>query len=256
MIPQTRYMIGTGYHARAGREQAWFWNRWYENTLRFADPVPQEIVVLASGGIYPPLTENQCITTQWVYLIGDLGHCHDLLAGNKSYRFCGGTAGVLFLAWTAYLNECDFIHKEQDCLAFGNWVETMYAEIGSHGCIFGSTDQMPSSETLMLVKHAFIPDFCRLYLETPSEHKPEYIGEAKFAKLEKEHPDLYCRYSFGVDRSRPLPPDMASGKPWYAQKFTRDELLKIRDSGMIEFSSLPPENKGVSTFSNCDPPKT
>ena len=142
----------------------------------------------------------------------------------------------MVLAMLAYVNECDFIYKEQDSLCFGPYVDTMYSEIGSHSCIFGSSVLMGSHASPMLIKHSFIPEFVRLYLGTPAENKPDQIGEVKFARLQHEHPDQFCRYSFGVDRDRPFD---VKAPVWTGQKFTRDELLQLRDAGLISFNECP-----------------
>lgn len=238
-----RYIIGTGYHARPGRGQDWFWHLWLENTLKYASP--QEVIVLASGTAFPKLNPEGP-KTNWVYLSGDLGHCGDILHGTKPYHFSGGSAGLLALAWLCYLNECDFIHKEQDTLAFGPYVDQMYSEIGSCGCIFGNTNAMPSQQSLMLVRHEFIPELLRLYLGTPHERSPDQLGEAKFDRLQKENPGKFCRYSFGYDRGRPF---NVKDVVWHAQKLTPAELREIHTAGLIGDLSGMPDLGG--TFSNC-----
>jgi hypothetical protein len=214
------------------------------NTLKHSEPFA--IYVMATGdGEIPDVEPYKSVPLFWVDILGDLGHCGDLLSGKKPYRFPGGALTWLTLAMIAYANECDFIYKEQDVLAFGPCVETMYNEIGSHGCIFGSCKKMASASSLMLVKHWFITDFVRLYLGTPAENKPDMISECKYAQLEKQYPSLYCRYSFGLDRDRPL---NLKAPVWYAQKFTPDELLALREAKLIEFDKLP---EGMAKFTNC-----
>lgn len=237
------YIIGTGFHARPGRGQEWFWRVWLANTARYAKP--REVIVMASGKSHPELTDDEP-PSNWFFLSGNLGHCGMLLHGNKPYRFSGGTAGVLGLAWLCYLNEADFIHKEQDTLAFGPWVERMYSEIGNRGCIFGNTKGMPSQQCLMLVRHAFIPDLLRLYLGTPRENVPDQMGECKFARLQQQHPDLFCRYSFGYDRGRPF---NSKDPVWHVSKLTPDELRQLAREGLVDISGMPAGQ--TDSFSNA-----
>ena len=129
------YIIGTGFHARPNCGQEWFWKLWLDNTKRYA--APREVIVLASGGVYPDL-DHEWPATNWFYLSGDLGHCGQILSGAKPYHYAGGSMAVLTLAMLCYMNEADFVYKKQDTLAFGCYVERMYAEIGNKGCIFGS----------------------------------------------------------------------------------------------------------------------
>jgi len=240
------YIIGTGYHSSPDRRAMleWFWHLWLDNTRRYSNP--REVVILASGNIYPDWVPDEP-ETNWIYLSGNLGHCGSLLSGEKPYRFCGCLAGMMTLALYAYCSEADFIYKEQDTLAFGPWVEQMYAEIGRHGCIFGSCGNvMPSSQALLLVKHGFIPDFVRLYLGTGSENTPDNMPECKFARLEKEHPNLFCRYSFGYDRARPF---NVNDKVWHAQKFTCEELELLAAAKLIPAEAVKnmPQTEGAFT---------
>lgn len=237
-----KYIIGTGYHARPGRFQSWFWRVWAYNTLRHFQPV--SIAVIGTGGNYP---DNRTDVAQWIYPAGDLGHLSDLISGTKPYKFNGGSGAILLLAMFAYASECDLIFKEQDCLAFGSCAETMYSDIGSHGMIFGRAKRMPSALALFLVKHAFIPEFVRLYLGTEPETTPGQMPESKMARLLAQHPNLFATYSFGVDRDRPLPEDRKTS-PWYAQKFTSEELRLLQQEGLIPEVFEIPEIEGQ--FSN------
>jgi hypothetical protein len=238
MRDKPRYVIGTGFHSNPGPQGdalAWFYSKiWLANTA--AHSTPQTIYVLATGeGKRPPMEGE---TTVWIELYGDLGHCGDLLSGKKNYHFGGWTMTMLTGAMMAYQCEADFIFKEQDTLAFGPWVERMYEEIGPRGCIFGSCRLMGAANSLMLIRHAFIPEFVRLYLGTGPETNEANLGEKKIAKLQADYPAKFCRFSFGFDRDRPL--DLKA-PVWYGQKFTAAELWQIRDAGLIAFDAMPDE---------------
>lgn len=192
--------------------------------MRFAGDA-KEVFILSSGGCQVPDAKGQ-----WITLKGDLGHTHDLSNGRKPYDWCGWSMTIASLALLAYANETDFIHKEQDCLAFGPWVERMYSEIGTHGCIFGTGTLMPAFQSLFLVKHDFIPEFVRIYLGTGSEKLKENEGEQKFARMKEQYPDLFCHYSFGCDRDRPIPYD---AEVFYCQHLNGEELHELRRRDLI-----------------------
>lgn len=240
-----QYVIGSGYHSRnnqTGDALAWFFQLWMDNTLKYSKPFVTYVLATGDGRV-PDLGRFKPETLIWTDILGDLGHCGDLLHNRKPYHFAGGPICVLTLAMLAYMNESDFIFKEQDVLAFGNWVDVMYQEIGSSGCIFGSQRGQLCANSLFLVKHGAIPEFVRLYLGTPRENRQDQVAEAKFARLQQEHPDFFCRYSFGVDRERPF---NVKAKTWYAQKFTPDELRSIEAAGLIQLDSMP----DVTSFTN------
>jgi hypothetical protein len=218
-----KYLIGTGYHNKPGQTWDQFFPTWYENTMKHASP--QRVVVLASGGCTVPGAPGQ-----WIHMDGDLGHTHDLSNGRKPFHWCGWSISFVTLALLAYFDECDFIFKEQDVLAFGPWVEKMYAEIGDKGMIFGSAEVAPAVQSLVLCKHWFIPEFVRLYMGSGSEQLKENEGEVKFFRLEQENPECFARYSFGVDRDRPIPYD---AEVFYAQHLNGEELAELRKRGLI-----------------------
>lgn len=247
------YIIGTGFRNRQGAlgdALAWYYDIWMQNTLRHTDPMA--IYIMAGGdGRLPnnPLSrfaaDGKDAEIFWIDILGDLGHIGMLLSGQKPYQFCGWTIDLLTLCLLAYENECDLIFKEQDVLAFGNWVDQMYNDIGTHGCIFGKSKFQASANSLMLIRHSFLCEFVRLYLGTGKDADKDNLGEAKIAKLQQQYPNTFCQYGFGVDRERPF--DVKS-TIWYGQKFTRAELIELRDAKLIHFEGNPPD---AITFSNC-----
>lgn len=167
-------------------------------------------------------------------LEGNLGHVGDLLNGTKKHELCGWSGAVLALAMIAYCNETDLIYKEQDCLAFGPWVDQMYADLGDKGMVFGrkmiNAPYMPCAQSLFLIRHRFIPEFVKRYIELGPENSQDNLPEHKFAKLEAAHPQHYARLSFGYDRERPINFD---DKVFYAQKLSRNELEELKRRNLI-----------------------
>jgi len=240
------YIIGTGYHARHdnGDALSWFYRIWEANTFKYADPFAVYVIATGDGRIPDQIRPE----VYWVPILGDLGYIGDLLHGAKPYALSGYTVALFTLALLAYQNECDLVFKEQDALAFGPYIDTMYSEIGTHGCIFGKARSWSCAQSVMLILHSFLPEFVRLHLGTGPENVVANIGEEKMKRLEQQNPGSFCRFTFGVDRERPF--DVKS-PVWYGQKFTGAEMLDLRNAGLIEFNGDPP---GGSSFTNCPNP--
>lgn len=231
-----KYTIGTGFHYFPG--SYWFWELWYNNTICFSSPKP--IIVLASGGSnIPPSNPSR---VEWIRMRGDIGHVYDLITGAKPYEWCGWSISIVSLALMAYYNETDFIWKEQDCLAFGEWPRQIYDEAGNRDVMFGSW-RAGAANSLFWVRHSFIPEFVRLFLGTGSERIWDNIGEKKFERLEAEHPTKFGRFSFGYDRDRPL---CLKQPVFYAQKLSPQELIELRAEGLIDFQGDPPQRNVFS----------
>lgn len=234
-----KYLIGSGFHSNAGDKgnpktagltAVEFFPIWWDNTRRYSISAvdgAEDIIVLATGNGERPKSRR---TAQWIDLAGDLGHVHDLNEHRKPYHWCGWSISLVTLALLAYNNECDFFFKEQDVLAFGPWVERMYAEIGSAGMIFGRARCMPAVQSLLLCKHEFIPEFVRLFMSTGSEQEKRNEGELKFARLERDNPGRFARFSFGYDRDRPINYD---DLVFYGQHWSADELKELRKRGLV-----------------------
>lgn len=223
-----KYLIGTGYHRNAGLASGektgglapeHFFDLWLANTERHSAAFT---AVMASGD--GPRPNKIPLRVKWMDFVSDLGHVHDLNNHRKPYHWCGWSISFVTLALIAYFDESDFIFKESDVLAFGPWVDRMYDEIGNAGMIFGKAKCMPAVQSLVLCKHEFIPEFVRLFMGTGSEQIKSNEGELKFARLEQQNPGKFARYSFGVDRDRPLPYD---DEVWYAQHWTSNELAEL-----------------------------
>jgi hypothetical protein len=237
------YIIGTGfYHARTQAEWAyWFWSLWLENVMKHT-PL-WKVFVVANGDCEPPWTDHHGMDV--LHLPGNLGHVGQLLSGEKPHHICGWSGTIVTLAMIAYCNESDFIYQEQDCLAFGPFIEKMYEEIGDAGMIFGSCKLMPAAQSLFLIKHEFIPKFIRRYMSGEAENTDAWLPEKKFARMASESPDQVKRFSFPFDRDRPLDLTLPV---WYAQKFTPAELRIIAAAGFIDITGMPE----VKIFSNTE----
>ncbi len=217
------YTIGVGNH----KTPFWLQELWLENTLKYSRP--NRIIVLGdSGSVFH---ENHRYGVIPINLHGDLGHFMNLVNGEKFHHFNGWMGSVLAMAMLAYCNETDLIYKESDCLAWGQWPEHLYNALGDDaGIVFGSCSFMPCEQSLFLVRHSYIPEFCRLILSQPPQNTHENLGEHIFKRLEEQNPAKWVRFTMGVGRDRPIRTEDGIG---YAQKLTDADLQLLREKGLI-----------------------
>jgi len=230
-----KYLLGSGYYRPENSGYDLFKYNWAENTAKAA-PAPNMVVIICAGheapetvGAFHPIQALELRMGQ------NLGHVGDLLNGSKAYEFCGWSASVLALALLAYNAELDLLYKESDALAFGPWVERMYADMGDGDMVFGrkmnSPPYMACSQSLFLIRHRFLPAFVASYIAMGKDGDPHNLPETKFAKLEEIiGTDRIKRLSFGVDRERPIPWD---DEVFFAQKWTDEELNEAKRRELI-----------------------
>lgn len=228
-----KYLLGSGYYHPTGLDP--FSLHWGNNVSRF-NPLPEKTVIISVGesGIPYLGTDASMRLHPWVLpLRGNLGHVGDLISGAKPHSLCGWSSGFMTLAMLAYNAELDFLYFEQDALGFGPIVEQAYADLDDGGIVFGykhtSAPWMQCSQSLVLVKHKFIPRLVKLYLDFGDDRLAN-LPERKFEMIEERCPTEVRRLSFGVDRERPLPYD---SRVWYGQKFTPEEMAELSRRNML-----------------------
>lgn len=225
-----RYFLGSSFFTGRQADRAEFLKIWIANTAKHF-PDPTRVVLVAEAGSRIPFTLP--FEYDVVNLSGDLGHVTDLEAGRKPHAFGGWTAHMLSLAMLAYCDEADFIYKESDCLAFGPVLERMYEDMGGGNIVFGhahpTAPGMPSSQSLFLVRHSFLPQFVRSYISYGPD-KSVY-GETKMCKLMDEYGRGTIRQlSFGQDRCRPIEWHRS---PLYLQQVYPEELTELKNRNWI-----------------------
>lgn len=223
-------LIGTGLY----RQSEWFSKIWEANTdTRNQGLSRYHVVKLQVDADWGDFNKHGF--GDIVKLSGNLGHVGDLLNSTKKYDFCGWSSSVMALAMIAYAGEADLIYKEQDCLAFGPWIDQMYADMGDGDMVFGrkmtSAPWMECAQSLFLIRHSFIPHFVWQYLGQGKDGDLSNLPETKFSKIEgMNEPGRIRRLSFGYDRERPINFD---DKVWYGQKFTPQEFEELKRRKMI-----------------------
>jgi hypothetical protein len=228
-----RYLIASGYVDIPHGARGAFARLWLNNIMRYANPKPSRIVVTSARGdrlpfmIYPLLDE--------VRLEGDLGGFMDIVEGRKPHALSGWFGSVLLGAMAAYNDESDLIYLEQDCLAFGPWVQKLYDEIGDAGILFGrkhlSEPWQCCSQSLFLVKHSYILEFVRLIISSPPMKEPGQLGEHKFERFGQENPEKWKMMTFGVDRERPIPYE---DPVFYAQQIKPEEIAELTKRQLLD----------------------
>ncbi len=123
-------------------------------------------------------------------------------------------------ALVAYADGADFVYKEQDCLAFGNWLP----EIQRGGMAFGRNDIMPCEQSLFWLRHDHILPVVRAYMDF-AEPDGIRLPEQKFRQLMDAGLDVQF-FDLPGGRNRPFP---ASG-PFYGQQWQPGELARLRAS--------------------------
>lgn len=226
-----RIFVGSSYFDRRQADRPEFLKIWIENTKR-CFPNPTRVVLVAEAGSRIPfaLPENYDV----VNLSGDLGHVSMLERGEKKNAFAGWTGSMLALAMLAYCDEADFLYKESDCLAFGDIEGQMYRDLTDEGdIVFGHAHPvapgMPSSQSLFLVRHRFIPEFVSTYISYGGD--ATIHGEHKMCKLRDRFGGARIRMlSFGQDRCRPIEWHRS---PLYLQQIYPEELAEMKTRNLI-----------------------
>lgn len=226
------YLIGSGFSNLPGAEKAdTFFALWLQNIHKYAKPQPERIVVVCVGGAVPTVITDDVDVIQ---LANNLGHGHHLLGIEqpaKPHAHSGWTGAFMVGAWAAYSNETDYLWLEQDALAFGPWVEHIYAEMSAASCIFGgpmkSQPFMPSHQSLVLIRHEFIPQFVSAYLAFGDERDPQRLVEHHFRFCVNMLGRKKCAFLSDLfrDRMRPIPYD---SPVFSAQQFTDSELEELK----------------------------
>jgi hypothetical protein len=202
----------------ANKDSQEFFNLWYNNTRKFAGET--DILILGPDA---PVLDSDKSNIKVLDTYDNLGHVDDYVYGKRHGKWCGWTSAVVFGMMHAYMHNVDFIYKEQDCLAFGNYIERMYEESSDSDIIYGSCQVMGAAQSLFLAKRNAIPDIIGAMSVYPDGLM---LPEAKFANL----PVKQKRFSFGYDRDRPWNP---SDSVFYIQQVTVDDLEQLKYNNLV-----------------------
>jgi len=214
------YNIYTGFHAEDNtiKEKQEFFDIWLKNTLKYTSP--KKIIIISTGFI-PKFNSDKVSVINLEY---NLGHIGQQLDGIKNHYYCGWSGHILLSAIHAYNSNVDFFYKEQDCLAFGDWINRIYG----YGCdfSFGYCNNAPynTEQSLFFIRNAFLLTFMKEYMSIQS-NDIRTLPEYKFKIIEDKHRNLTQRLDFGYGRDNII----SFNLPFYAQHIDKLTLKEIKD---------------------------
>jgi hypothetical protein len=231
------YVVGTGWWCDETSDHAGtqfnestdyirtrdFFRLWYACVDRYTDP-EKILVVDSNSPVRPKLPDDDRL--EFLSLAENFGHYVDC----DPARMCGVERVHLMCALYAYLNDCDLIYIEQDCLVLGEgWVDRCYENWSEGKIMYGDGEgtPQPQQQSLVLVARPYIPIFIQRLLvyffaarEELTQGAP--IGprspEKRWHQAFKKDVDYL---PFGYGRARPLDFD---ARDLYAQHWEQDEL--------------------------------
>lgn len=210
-------------------EAANFFPIWYRNN--FFKSGARAVNAIATPCLIPSFTYEGL---WWIQMLENLGHVDSV---PRDQQLTGWSASFLMGCMLAYHARADMIYLEQDCLAFGSWVDVLYGEIGNAGMITGHANTSGNSaggdaggltaQSLVLVKNAYLLPFVQKYLAIP-ETDAVICNEDKFDLIGRE--GQITQTSMGYDRSRPV---NFSDSAFYMQQISAAELAELRARGLV-----------------------
>jgi len=238
------YAIGTGYYCDVdnGRliqkkhdaEPKPFapemFEAWWKNTAQYTEPSQIYVSAVSEGPDLQSIARTNDLilnSLEWTQSRNWL-HVHHM---NPKYMFGGWSMGYLHGMMRCYVDGHDFIYKEQDCLAFGPWVDAMFACLEATGAemLLGQWDHKYGIEqSLTIIKWKFIPEFVSAWFSlTESDRKLK--PEKKFNMLKQRFGPRISWLPFGYGRNRPI---CFEDNAWYAQHFTSEEFDRIGEKAL------------------------
>lgn len=202
-------LIGSGFYSPPDKfiERRRLFQLWMENTL----PVCSNVVVVDNS---PEPGAPWDSSVRVIRCRQNLGHPGDSNAIMKPGPLLGWSMSWILPALVAYCDGCDFIYKEQDCFAFGDWVPV----VRRGQMTFGRNSQMGCEQSLFYINHAFILRFLFEYLGQFG-HDAMISSESKFLSI-MEKLNWVEFHDLPGGRDRPLP----NAAPYYAQRMTIPEI--------------------------------
>jgi hypothetical protein len=234
------YIVGTGYFKANQKCEDFFSDCWVPNTLKYASP--EKIIVTNSAS--PEIPTEPLV--EWLNLSRNPGHWSPTPS-----RFAGWSFGFIQGALYAYAGDCDYIYKEQDCLAFGNWVEEMQRQCEGKGMVTGELWEphvrwVTMELSLIFVKWEFIMPFLT-QLFSIEETEDVMRPEKKFLAIRDKNPDSIGAVSFGYGGNRPF---NCEDDCFYIQRprwnyQTKQEIASKPDSGVAQEEIALLQEKGL-----------
>jgi len=227
-------LIGSGFNAPSREDfdkKSKFWlNYWIPNLggreIVIVDNSEAPVPKLQSAGNVRVISVNHNLGQ-----VGDVAHIANFL-GLQFPKLGGWSMSWILPALIACCEQRDFIYFEQDALAFGEWENQIYADMGAKqlrmafgdGSRFGSCEQ-----SIFCIKHDFILEAITLYMVI-DQGDGILLPEKKFEQMERGVP-LIGRHTLPGGRNRPFDFEKL---PFYGQKWTPEELEQLKIMGFIK----------------------
>lgn len=213
--PKDEYCLHLKYASLNTQE---FFDIWYINTRKH---IPENIPIHIVGPDCPDLSKTKNVKCLAEYK--NLGYCADLIEKRTNDFLIGYNAGVVYGMIDAYVRGKDYLYKEQDCLAFGNYVDEIYKISGSHSVVIGPNKTQACSTALHFIKRAGIPYAISTMVSAPDA--VNLLTEVKYRRMQN-----LVWLPFGYDRDRPF---NTKDKIFYIQQVKKSELQILKDEKLI-----------------------
>ncbi len=214
------YIIGTGFYSSLKDFEAKYeffkvWSLNYPAIER-----PKRIIVVDNSAVGLPIDHPNIIK-----IFNNLGRNEDTIPGGGSH-LRGWSMSWIIPALIAYSEGCDFVYKEQDCLAFGDWLPA----IKKGRMAVGHNSIMPCEQSLFWIERDFIPIYLAPYLghRLPDSYM---MTEDKMVDVGALFGNDFQFHDLPFGRERPL--TFHTDRPWYAQRFTQQEMEELRKLKLI-----------------------
>lgn len=224
-----QYLIGTGFWTTEedGEKNMEFLDVWWLNTR---EKLSNNLYVVVNCSDVDLRQIN--IDEISIHNLGHIGRPPVIVPDD--YELDGWAMSVLMSALAAYAAKADFIYKEQDCLAFGDWVGELYRELDAKNAqmLVGKINSHIGlrGQSLFIVKHGYIPRFIKEFISVSIGHcSKKLLGEQKFDRMMQYLPWMQ-EMDIGYDRMRPASWDEPI---YYVQQLTDDELKQLKEKGLI-----------------------
>jgi hypothetical protein len=248
---EPKVVVGSGWWSSGVRTQ-WnigddlirssaFFALWYRQVMKSLNPT-MILVTDSNSPIKPDWRRFERV--QWLELDKNYGHPNDIRVGLSKTKFAGSKRSEIMSAAFALCCDADyFVYVEQDCLLRGtDFLKTAIGEqdfdffcgerteggMGLHGGIAAPMLQ----NSVLVMKRTGIERYISKTIASPLTDG-EMSPEVKIERDMAPYGTLLVPYG----RSRPID---FSRSHFYAQHFTRDELVAFSEAEQLKFADWFP----------------
>lgn len=203
-----------------------FFSLWYYFVDKYTDP-EKIIIVDSASPVKPDLPKDERL--EFLSLVKNWGHFVDC----DYEKMCGVERAHLGCALYSYINDCNLVYIEQDCLVLGEgWLEKCFESIEKGKIMYGDGENTPQpiQQSLAIVMWEYIPTFVDRLIDQFYKHRDllERGGDRSSHNTEHRWHDAFREdvdyVPFGYGRARPINFD---DPHLYAQHWTDHELSQV-----------------------------